>query len=54
MPSADGVEDDDALRSRYLVKVLADGLWMHDHVHEQAQIPAQRDALTDQILQVWE
>lgn len=53
MPSADGVEDD-ALRSRYLVKVLADGLWMHDHVHEQAQIPAQRDALTDQILQMWE
>lgn len=54
MPAADGVEDDDALRSRYLVKVLADGLWMQDHVHKQAQTPAQRDALTDQILQMWE
>lgn len=50
VPSPDGIEEDAALRARYLVKVLADGLWMHDHVHEQALTPAQREALTSQIL----
>ena len=51
-PTADGLEDDDELRSQYLVKVLADGLWMHDYVHEQALSPAQRKALTEQILRM--
>lgn len=54
VPSADGIEDDEVLRLRYLVTVLADGLWMHDHVHEQALTPAQRKALTNQILQMLE
>lgn len=52
VPSTTGIEDDDELRSQYLVKVLADGLWMHDYVHEQALTPAQRKALTDHILQM--
>lgn len=52
VPSADGIEDDDELRSQYLVKVLADGLWMHDYVHEQTLTQAQREALTDQILRM--
>lgn len=52
VPSAEGIEDDDDLRSQYLVKVLADGLWMHDYVHEEALNPAQRQALTEQILRM--
>lgn len=52
VPTTTGIEDDDELRSQYLVKVLADGLWMHDYVHEQALTPAQRKALTDHILQM--
>ncbi|OAV51175.1 TetR/AcrR family transcriptional regulator [Enteractinococcus helveticum] len=52
VPSTTGIEDDDELRSQYLVKVLADGLWMHDYVHEQALTRAQRKALTDHILQM--
>ena len=54
VPPTTGIEDDDELRSQYLVKVLADGLWMHDHVHEQALTPKQRKALTDHILQMLE
>lgn len=51
-PSAEDVEDDEAVRSRYLIKILADGLWMHDYVHEQALTPAQREALTAHILRL--
>lgn len=54
VPSAEGIEDDDTLRAQYLVKVLADGLWMHDHIHEQPLTSSQRRALTDQILQMLE
>lgn len=50
VPSPKGLENDAELRSRYLVKVLADGLWMHDYVHEPALTKQQRKALTDQIL----
>lgn len=39
VPSTDGIEDDDELRSRYLVKLLAEGLWMHDYVQEEALPP---------------
>lgn len=53
-PTAEGIADDDALRTHYLVKVLADGLWLHDHVHEEALTSAQREALTNQILQMLE
>lgn len=51
-PSAQSIEDDETQRSRYLIKILADGLWMHDYVHEQALTPAQREALTDHILRM--
>lgn len=54
VPSTNGIEDDDELRSQYLVKVLADGLWVHDYVHEEALTPAQRKALTNKILQMLE
>lgn len=54
VPSPDGIEDNTELRSQYLVKVLADGLWTHDHVHEQALTPVQRQALTNHILQLLE
>lgn len=50
VPTADGLEDDEQLRAHYLVKVLADGLWMHDYVHQQALTPNQRQALTKHIL----
>ena len=51
MPSTYGIEDDDELRSQYLVKVLADGLWMHDR--EQA-LTQNNVKLTDHILQMLE
>lgn len=54
VPPADGIEHDDVLRSQYLMKVLADGLWMHDHVHEQVLTAEQREALPNQILQMLE
>lgn len=57
MPSADGVvgageDDQDAAlaRAAYLVQVAADGMWLHDQVHEASLSSAQRTALTDAIL----
>lgn len=60
MPSAegivgdgeDGVDGEDAAvaRAAYLVQIAADGMWLHDKVHEGALTPAQRTALTDAIL----
>ena len=50
VPSTEGIENDHDLRSQYLVKVLADGLWMHDYVHEPKLTAAQRRAPTDHIL----
>lgn len=51
-PSPDGIEDDEVQRASYLVQLLADGLWMHDYVHEESLTPAQRKALTGHILQM--
>lgn len=56
LPSVDGVEgegQDAALkRASYLVQILADGLWLHDHVHDDALTGAQRKALTTAILEL--
>lgn len=49
-PLPDDIEDDDVQRARYLVQLLADGLWVHDYVHEHQLKPAQRQALIDAIL----
>ena len=49
-PSPDDIEYDEVQRARYLVQLLADGLWMHDSVHEKPLTPAQRKALTGHIL----
>lgn len=56
LPPVDGVEgegQDAALtRAAYLVQILADGLWVHDHVHHDALTAAQRRALTAAILEL--
>ncbi|MDN6326152.1 MAG: TetR/AcrR family transcriptional regulator, partial [Corynebacterium sp.] len=59
LPSVDGVdgdgvgEQDAALaRAAYLVQILADGLWLHDHVHDDALTDVQRKALTAAILEL--
>ncbi|MGO1912213.1 MAG: TetR/AcrR family transcriptional regulator, partial [Corynebacterium sp.] len=59
LPPVDGVdgdgvgEQDAALaRAAYLVQILADGLWLHDHVHDDALTDAQRKALTAAILEL--
>ena len=49
-PSQDDIENDDVQRARYLVQLLADGLWVHDYVHETPLTPSQREVLTDAIL----
>jgi len=49
-PSASGIQDDETLRAQYLVQLLADGLWLHDYVHEHSLTEAQRRALTEEIL----
>lgn len=49
-PSADDIEHDEVQRANYLVQLLADGLWLHDYVHENKLTSAQRRALSDQIL----
>lgn len=51
-PSPDDLEHDEVRRASYLVQLLADGLWMHDYVHEQSLTRAQRKTLTNQILQM--
>ncbi|OLT52051.1 TetR family transcriptional regulator [Corynebacterium sp. CNJ-954] len=56
LPPVDGVDGDgkdaDLKRAAYLVQILADGLWMHDHVHDHALTDAQRKALTSAILEL--
>lgn len=49
-PSSDGIDHDDERRQTYLVQLLADGLWVHDYVHENPLTSAQREAMTQQIL----
>ncbi|HIW45407.1 MAG TPA: TetR/AcrR family transcriptional regulator [Candidatus Yaniella excrementigallinarum] len=51
-PGAAGIEDDETLRAHYLVQLLADGLWLHDYVHEQPLTRAQRRTLTEEILKM--
>lgn len=55
--SAGSVDQAEAMQARdmavatYLVQVAADGLWVHDHVH-QSLSAAQRSALTEAILRL--
>lgn len=51
-PSPEDIEDDEVQRLQYLVQLLADGLWMHDYVHEHELTRAQRQTLTEAILQM--
>lgn len=51
-PSPEDIEDDEVQRARYLVQLLADGLWVHDYVHEHQLNLTQRQALIDAILQM--
>lgn len=39
---------------RNLVKVLADGSWLHDSVHKPALTPVQRAALAQHILEMFD
>ncbi|MGV0868915.1 TetR/AcrR family transcriptional regulator [Corynebacterium kalidii] len=56
LPAVDGVEEPgeggDLKRAAYLVQMLADGLWIHDHVHDHPLTAAQRTALTAAILKL--
>ncbi|KAA8720744.1 TetR/AcrR family transcriptional regulator [Corynebacterium spheniscorum] len=49
-PNPAQVEDDHAARTAYLVQLLAEGLWLHDHVNATPLTPGQRDALTEAVL----
>lgn len=46
----DGPAHSKEARRRYLVQLMADGLWLHDHVHDSSLSPAERKALTEEIL----
>src|SRR5699024_11720317 len=51
-PSPQNIEHDDDARRDYLVRLLADGLWPHDYVHETPLTPSQRTVLAAAILQL--
>lgn len=44
------IENDEVQRASYLVQVLADGLWLHDYVHEHTLTAGQRRVLAEAIL----
>ncbi|QGU08261.1 HTH-type transcriptional regulator RutR [Corynebacterium occultum] len=50
MPSPMQINDDPTRRAAYLVQLMADGLWVHDHIHEDPLTPEQRGALAEAIL----
>lgn len=51
-PSPDDIENDAVQRASYLVQLLADGLWMHDYVHDKELTAGQRQVLTEAILEM--
>ena len=53
-PSPDDIVDDDVQRARFMLQLLADGLWVHDYVHETPLTAKQRGVLIDEILQLVE
>lgn len=51
-PDPAQVEDDHTARTAYLVQLLAEGLWLHDHVNATPLTPGQREALTQAVLKL--
>lgn len=51
-PPAAEIGDDDIRLQAYLVQLLADGLWVHDHVHEPRLSRKQRAVLSQRILEM--
>lgn len=49
-PNPTEVEDNHIARTAYLVQLLAEGLWLHDHVNATPLTPGQREALTQAVL----
>lgn len=50
MPSPEQITDEPTRRTAYLVQLMADGLWLHDHIHEVTLSQGQRRSLIESIL----
>lgn len=50
MPPLEHIADDQTRRAAYLVQLIADGLWVHDHIHDLTLSKAQRRALVETVL----
>lgn len=52
IPSSEGLEDDAAKRAVYLVQLAADGLFVHDYIHDDRLSSTQRQAMLETILEL--
>lgn len=50
VPSPEQITEEPTRRAAYLVQLMADGLWLHDHIHEVTLSGPQRQALVESIL----
>ncbi|MFP7366182.1 TetR family transcriptional regulator [Corynebacterium callunae] len=50
IPSAEGLENSAHKRAVYLVQLAADGLFVHDYIHDEVLTTAQRQAMLETIL----
>ncbi|MGP6174570.1 TetR/AcrR family transcriptional regulator [Corynebacterium sp. A21] len=50
MPPLEHIADDQTRRAAYLIQLVADGLWVHDHIHDLRLSTEQRRALVETVL----
>ncbi|GAA1126952.1 TetR/AcrR family transcriptional regulator [Citricoccus alkalitolerans] len=50
LPSPEPATDSEQAQAAYLVRLMADGLWMHDHLHERHLPDKVRAALIESVL----
>lgn len=50
LPSPHEITQSGLASAAYLVQLLADGIWVHDHLHHDALAPEARNILIDSIL----